>query len=149
MAYMYCSFCRAYTPVDGSRCTVCGMDGNTFMPLSKAVEDVRTYPESCAEPIRIRPEKGRTIRLHDARSSKPIFAKLTDSRGRGEYMIVDSGYLRSIIGELEPVGRNIANGTGKLDSETYTVSYTRNPDMIGSLNRRPRKKTSKRKGRRA
>ena len=90
MSMLYCKFCRAYTPSGGDRCSVCGMNYLYREDLGLKVKQVRPYLESAVEPIRIRPVKGRTIELKDARYSEPFYAKVTDPRSyESEYLIMD------------------------------------------------------------
>ena len=103
--------------------------------------------ESC--PIRVRPVKGRTIELKDARYSQPYYAKVTDPRNdESEYLIMDRPTLDSVIGEMVPLSKGIGRQSGMVGGHRVDVAFTNDADMIASLNRKPKKKSSK-KGKRA
>lgn len=147
----YCKFCRAYTlPKDGS-CSVCGMRLTTSDELRDRARIVRPYLESAAEPIRVRTAKGKTIRLKDARGSQPFYTKVTDQRnGEPEYLLMDSGTLSSIIGEMKPLTNGIGRQEGQVGGHRVTVTFTTHDDLISSLNVKSKRKKAKRskKGRR-
>ena len=149
MSMLYCKFCRAYTPSGGDRCSVCGMNYLYREDLGLKVKQVRPYLESAVEPIRIRPVKGRTIELKDARYSEPFYAKVTDPRNyESEYLIMDRPTLDSVIGEMVPLSKGIGRQSGMVGGHRVDVAFTNDADMIASLNRKPKKKSSK-KGKRA
>ena len=146
MAMRRCSFCRAYTPSGGDRCTVCGMNYIGSDSLGEKALAIRPYLESAAEPIRIRPAKGRTIELKDARYSQPYYAKVTDPRSyESEYLIMDRDTLENVIGNMIPLSKGIGRKSGVVGGRQVDVSFTDNEDLIASLNRKP-KKTKKKGG---
>lgn len=145
MAMRRCSFCRAYTPSGGDRCTVCGMNYIGSDSLGEKALAIRPYLESAAEPIRVRPAKGRTIELKDARYSQPYYAKVTDPRSyESEYLIMDRDTLENVIGNMIPLSEGIGRKSGVVGGCQVDVSFTDNEDLIASLNRKPRK--GKKKG---
>lgn len=145
MAMRRCSFCRAYTPSGGDRCTVCGMNYIGSDSLGEKALAIRPYLESAAEPIRVRPAKGRTIELKDARYSQPYYAKVTDPRSyESEYLIMDRDTLENVIGNMIPLSKGIGRKSGVVGGRQVDVSFTDNEDLIASLNRKPRK--GKKKG---
>ena len=145
MSMLYCKFCRAYTPSGGDRCSVCGMNYLYREDLGLKVKQVRPYLESAVEPIRIRPVKGRTIELKDARYSEPFYAKVTDPRSyESEYLIMDRDTLENVIGNMIPLSKGIGRKSGVVGGRQVDVSFTDNEDLIASLNRKP--KNGKKKG---
>ena len=148
----YCQFCRAYTLPKGDKCSVCGMKLTTRDELSDRALIVRPYLESAVEPIRVRTAKGKTIRIKDARGSQPFYTKVVDPRnGEPEYLIMDSGTLSGIIGEMKPLTNGIGRQDGKVNGHKVTVAFTTHDDLIASLNvksKRKGKKKSSKRGRR-
>ena len=146
MAMRRCSFCRAYTPSRGDRCSVCGMNYIGSDSLGEKALAIRPYLESAAEPIRVRPAKGRTIELKDARYSQPYYAKVTDPRSyESEYLIMDRDTLENVIGNMIPLSKGIGRKSGMVGGRKVDVSFTDNEDLIASLNKKP-KKTKKKGG---
>lgn len=144
MAMRYCRFCRAYTPSGGDRCSVCGMNYLDSGSLGEKALAIRPYIESAAEPIRIRPVKGKTIELKDARYSQPYYAKVTDPRSyESEYLIMDRDTLENVIGNMIPLSKGIGRKSGVVGGRQVDVSFTDNEDLIASLNRKPKKKGRK------
>lgn len=144
MAMRRCSFCRAYTPSGGDRCSVCGMNYIGSDSLGEKALAIRPYLESAAEPIRVRPAKGRTIKLKDARYSQPYYAKVTDPRSyESEYLIMDRDTLENVIGNMIPLSKGIGRKSGVVGGRQVDVSFTDNEDLIASLNRKPKKKGKK------
>ena len=144
MAMRHCSFCRAYTPSGGDRCTVCGMSYIGSDSLGEKALAIRPYLESAAEPIRVRPAKGRTIELKDARYSQPYYAKVTDPRSyESEYLIMDRDTLENVIGNMIPLSKGIGRKSGVVGGRQVDVSFTDNEDLIASLNRKPKRKGKK------
>ena len=106
---------------------------------------IRPYLESAAEPIRIRPVKGKTIELKDARYSQPYYAKVTDPRSyESEYLIMDRDTLENVIGNMIPLSKGIGRKSGVVGGRQVDVSFTDNEDLIASLNKKPKK--AKKKG---
>ena len=140
MTLLHCRFCRAYTPPGGDRCSVCGMNYLGNEDLGLKAKQIRPYLESAVEPIRVRPVKGRTIELKDARYSQPYYAKVTDPRNdESEYLIMDRSTLDSIIGNMVPLSKGIGRQSGNVAGREVNVAFTDNEDMIPSLNRKPKR----------
>ncbi len=140
MPYIQCPYCRAFTPPDGDRCGVCGMRyPDCSLPLSDKVSEIRSDFMSSYCPIRVRPERGKTLLFKDARLSDPYYAKVSYG-GPGEYMIMDENSLRALIGPMFAPDRDeVMRMDGKKFGKKVSVSYTRKDELIPSLNRRPRR----------
>ncbi len=142
MQYNHCPYCRCYTPptASGERCSVCGMIYPYFDPLRDALSEVRIESVSAYDPIRVRTERGKTLKFTDGRSSQPYYAKLSYG-GEGEYMIMDENSLMAILGSpFIPGDDRVVRRDGKKAGKKVSVSYTRRDDLIPNLNRRSRRR---------
>lgn len=135
MPMAYCEFCRAYTPdpVKG-KCPICGMKVSAGEPLVERAKQVRPYVDSTLDPIRVKPNKGKTLKFLDYRESRPYFTSVESGAGEKQYAIMDEHTLSHYLGK--PVGKQ-GEGMTRIGNMDFTIRYTSDEDGVASLNERP------------